>query len=269
MHLHWDTILSHNICQQDLSIKTISLLGCGWLGHPLAQGLEAQGNTIKVSTTSFEKLSKLKTNHTTPYLLNLPLSSNESSSFFDCDHLIITLPFKRSFTDPFVYKHQIDSIISFIKPSTHVLFTSSTSVYPNTSGIYTETTPIISSTNRQEALLETENMLLNLNNSCIARLAGLYGPNRDIGKFHTLRPSKYHPHSTVNLIHLEDVIELLTHLINVSATGIYNLVSDEHPKREDLYSSFIPNMDALPIQKIVSNKKIKTQFNYTFLHRLV
>ena len=38
---------------------TVGIMGCGWLGLPLAQSLIEKGFNVKGTTTSFEKLSVL------------------------------------------------------------------------------------------------------------------------------------------------------------------------------------------------------------------
>ena len=49
----------------------ISILGCGWLGFPLAKKLIEIGFEVKGSTTSENKLALLKSNNIEPFLLRL------------------------------------------------------------------------------------------------------------------------------------------------------------------------------------------------------
>lgn len=50
-----------------------SIIGCGWLGLPLAERLVAEGYTVKGSTTSVDKLSLLRQKGIDAYLLQLNL----------------------------------------------------------------------------------------------------------------------------------------------------------------------------------------------------
>ena len=50
--------------------KEISLLGCGWLGIPLASSLVKKGFAVKGSTTSSDKLEILKSEGVIPYLID-------------------------------------------------------------------------------------------------------------------------------------------------------------------------------------------------------
>ena len=52
-------------------MQTISLLGCGKLGFPLALDLLNEGYNIKGSTTTVSKIDKLKQSGITPYLINI------------------------------------------------------------------------------------------------------------------------------------------------------------------------------------------------------
>jgi UDP-N-acetyl-D-mannosaminuronate dehydrogenase len=52
-------------------MKQISILGCGWLGLPLAKALVQNGFSIYGSTTSQEKLTVLKKSKIQPFLIAL------------------------------------------------------------------------------------------------------------------------------------------------------------------------------------------------------
>ena len=56
-------------------MKQISILGCGWLGLPLAQQLVHHGFQINGATTSDAKLVVLKNAGIQPFLINV--SSDE------------------------------------------------------------------------------------------------------------------------------------------------------------------------------------------------
>ena len=51
--------------------KTISILGCGWLGKPLAIKLIKKGNLVKGSTTSKHKFKEFDNLGIQPYLISL------------------------------------------------------------------------------------------------------------------------------------------------------------------------------------------------------
>lgn len=221
----------------------ISILGCGWLGLPLAQHLS--------KTYSVKKSPDF----------NIRVFEDHISGnldFFDCDLLIITLPFKRSFENPFIYPNQIRQALKHAPQ--WVIFTSSTSIYPDTLSLATEAISIETQTQRQQALLETEQLIQSHGASTILRLAGLYGPVRPI------RPYNPDMNTPINLIHLDDVILIIEKIIQEKITGLFNLVSDDHRYRSELHGQF---QDQKKIGKIVSNQKLKTELGYQFKHPIV
>ena len=52
-------------------MRQISILGCGWLGLPLAKSLLQNGFSIKGSTTSLEKISLLESEGIATFLVRL------------------------------------------------------------------------------------------------------------------------------------------------------------------------------------------------------
>ena len=62
-------------------MKQISILGCGWLGMPLAKSLLEKGFSVKGSTTSLEKISAIQSNGIQPF--QIELSETEIKAFFN------------------------------------------------------------------------------------------------------------------------------------------------------------------------------------------
>ena len=57
----------------------ISILGCGWLGFPLAKALLEKGFSVNGSTTSTEKLLSLKNAGISPFLIELGEVANKGN----------------------------------------------------------------------------------------------------------------------------------------------------------------------------------------------
>jgi nucleoside-diphosphate-sugar epimerase len=157
-------------------MKTISLLGCGSLGFPLAIQLLQKGYCVKGSTTAPAKLQELKKAGIIPYLIQL--DKEMPADFFVADILVLTLPYKRSFSDPKIYKNQIQIISEKVRVSSikHIVFTSSSSVYPKDGKIYSTSDEFEPANLRAKILLECEQILNNLNNisTITIRLGGIY-----------------------------------------------------------------------------------------------
>lgn len=263
--------------------KRLSILGCGWLGLPLAEAFVETGWQVNGSTTSSSKLALLLSKNIHPYQIkcadDMQVTSGCRDDFFNVDVLIITLPFKRSFKNPRDYFHHIVLIMQAVQDYRvkRVLFTSSTSVYPNHNQTVTEDMTFTPENDRAQTLWDIENMLLSQQycQSSIVRFAGLYGGDRVIGRFRagqTLIPNGSAP---VNLIHLEDAVGILREIVLQECWGhIFNGCSDFHPRREDLYTAAaiaggvskptFNNQSA--VYKIVDNTKVKKILQYAFLH---
>ena len=75
--------------------KTCAILGCGWLGFPLAKKLVQNAYTVHGSTTSTEKLNDLEAETITPFQINLTEKAVEGKieAFLENVHfLIIDIP---------------------------------------------------------------------------------------------------------------------------------------------------------------------------------
>ena len=155
------------ICEsavKNLKMTKISILGCGWLGLPLAKAVLQNGFVVKGSTTSIEKLSLLYEVGITPFLIALSekeTTGNLSEFLADSEILIIDVPpkLRGSETENFVSK--IKNIVPFLEKSTvqKVLFISSTSVYNDDEAFVTKETIPKPDTESGKQLLETEQLL--------------------------------------------------------------------------------------------------------------
>ena len=187
-------------------MKIISLLGCGHLGFPLAHDLLQKGYSVKGSTTMPSKLKRLKLAGIIPYMINC--GKIMSSDFFEADVLILTLPYKKSFSDPNVYKDQIKRVCEKVKTSNikHIVFTSSSSVYPKDDRIYLPSDNFIPTNLRAKVLLECEGLLNELENISVVtiRLGGIYDAEHLIKK--STKPRR--------LVSNKDAIEHIHNAIN-------------------------------------------------------
>ncbi len=259
----------------------ISILGCGWLGLPLATFLVTRGYTVKGSTTSESKLKIIADKGVQPFLIDLKWIIHQEKSietiqdFFDTDLLYINIPPSQNLED---YTKGIDFLAKQCERYgiQQVIFVSSTSVYPNTEGIVTEATPTEIQTISQQALIKSENLLLNNRNfvTTILRPAGLVGGSRNAGRWFAGKQQVPSGNIPVNLVHLEDCIGISHAVIEQRQFGqVFNLCADEHPTKAAFYTaqalkydfqkpSFL--METPHDFKIISNKKSKMVLNYEY-----
>jgi len=263
----------------------ISILGCGWLGLPLARHLLANGHTIKGSTTDPEKLDLLTDNGIQPYLINLnpELQQPESiRSFWESEVLVINIPPGRRRENVIdFHTRQMESVNSQLGNSSIslVVFVSSTSVYPSNPGRVTEGDTIPGKAGRASgnALLQVEALLRGNEafDTTVVRFGGLIGGERHPGNYLAGKRNLRRGDAPVNLIHRDDCITILTQIADEHISGeMFNAVADEHPTRRDYYQRAAEQLGVEPPQfkahnellnhKIIANDYLKATLGYTF-----
>jgi nucleoside-diphosphate-sugar epimerase len=261
-------------------MKTISILGCGWLGLPLGQFLAEKGFKIKGSTATPDKLSEIKANGIEPFYINLSpeINADYDPDFLNSDVLIISFPPQRRPDIIDYHQKQIESLIAEMKNSRvqYVLFVSSTSVYPEVNREVTEDEILEPKKDSGKALLNVENLLMSMDNiqTTVLRFAGLIGYDRMPGRFLSGKREVKNGNAPVNLIHRDDCILIIHEIIRQCVWGqILNGCTDKHPLRKEYYTEQAkiigvdpPTFDDSQVcnYKIISNKKLKKTLNYRF-----
>ena len=239
----------------------ISILGCGWLGLPLARQLVQQGHQITGSTTSQEKIEVMKSIGIIPYLIKLTEEEPQWVDFLKTDVLVITIPIKE--IKPF--KYLIKTLASTVK----IIYTSSTAIYLPSKEPINEKNAL----DTQHPLLAIEQVIRNSGNpSTIIRLAGLFDQRRHPGRWFANKVLT-HPNGPVNLIHLDDCLGIIEKIITHQVWNeIFNACANEHPSRKDFYSRASRALGSPPPQineqktsiKIIDNRWIKKKLDFSF-----
>ena len=255
--------------KEGIDIKTISILGSGWLGLPLVEDLVSKGYVVKASTTSAKKISQLSTLKAQPFIVDIDNIPSDIQSFLESKVLIINIPSKNI--------KGFKALLSMIEKSEieKVLFVGSTSVYENMNQTIVESS---GSESTSKPLFKIETLFRRSSKvaTTIIRFAGLIGYSRHPGRFFASGKVIKDPDSFVNLIHRDDCIAIITQIIEQEIWGEdFNCCADTHPTKREYYTKMaksigtdIPtfeNPDSTSF-KIISNKKLKERLNYTFLH---
>lgn len=267
-----------------MQLPTVSVLGCGWLGLPLAERLVADGYTVKGSTTTPEKLPILTAKGIQPYQIKLlPQPDGDLEGFLQADILLLDIPPKAGVQGLTFHPAQIKAVADAVvnSPVRWVIYISSTSVYPELSRVVIEedvTTPDESAdpAGSPAQLVAAEQITQQLaltRQTTVLRCAGLMGYDRIPGKYVAgkIVDSGRVP---VNYIHRDDAVGLIIAVLANQLAGKYNIVAPEHPNREAVYRAsctqfgyalpvFIEPVMALPF-KIVSGQKLTGQLDYLF-----
>ncbi|WP_439883075.1 SDR family oxidoreductase [Pontibacter sp. MBLB2868] len=264
--------------------KGISILGCGWLGLPLAEELVKSGYTVKGSTTTPDKLDMLRSKGIEPFLLNLQDENSAKDTlteFLDAETLVLNIPPKLRSDGGESYLHQMHVLLKALldSPVNRLLFVSSTSVYQELNRVVTEED--ISFTDE----LEPGNMLLQAERlfqergewvTTIVRFGGLVGGTRQPGRFLAGKKNLPNGDAPVNLIHLDDCLAILKRIIEQQKWGkTYNACADQHPMRKVFFTRAAESLGLTPPSfddmdathfKLVNCQKLKDDLAYVFLH---
>lgn len=264
-------------------MKQISILGCGWLGFPLAKSLLEKGFFVNGSTTSQEKTSVLENVGIKSFLISVSEEGvdGEMSLFLEnSDVLLIDIPPKLRSENSENFVQKIKNLLPFIEKSSveKVLFISSTSVYADDLSIpvITENTKQQSNSENGKQLLETENLLKSNPNfkTTIVRFGGLFGEDRNPIKYLAGKKNVENPDAPINLIHLKDCIGIIEKIIITETWNeIFNAVAPFHPTRKDYYTAKaveqnleIPefNYTKSSVGKIIDSSKTERILKYNF-----
>lgn len=257
---------------------TISILGCGWYGLPLATVLVNDGYKVKGSTTSADKVEQLTNAGIEPFVLDLAADqSTFPEGFFDTDVLIIAIPPKTRSGEGQEYLPKMEKVVASITihQISKVILISSTGVYADMNKVVTEDTPPEPDTQSGKILLEVEILFQQQSSfkTAIIRFGGLVGPGRHPGRFFAGKHDIANGLAPVNLIHLDDCIGITESIISKNAYGyVFNAVAPHHPTRADFYTQaaeqgglalpdFILQLDKW---KIVESKNVPQVLNYQY-----
>ncbi|WP_179021557.1 NAD(P)H-binding protein [Winogradskyella forsetii] len=261
----------------------ISVIGCGWLGLPLAKTLVKNGFVVKGSTTSKDKFETLKKYQIEPFLITLNASGikgNCAEFLTGSDTIIINIPpgLRKNPTKNHVAEiaHLIHAIeVSSVK---HVLYISSTSVFENEANfpVTTDETKPNATSNTAKQLIEIENRLQTNSNfeTTILRFGGLIDEERHPAKFLSGRNDISNPDAPINLIHKTDCIHIILAILEKDLWNLsVNAVYPKHITKETYYTNYCKQENILPPNynsseeskgKIIDSSKLVQLLNYTF-----
>ena len=232
-----------DITEPPSSTGIIAIMGCGWLGLPLAKSLLKDGYRIHGSTTSEEKIEKLKNGGIHPFLISLSeegIKGDIKGFLLNVDALIINVPPKLRGGNTENYVKKMGQLHEALKTSEvkKVVFISSTSVYGNSNAEVTEKTAPEPKTESGRQLLASEKIFRNDvdRQATIVRFGGLIGPKRHPVNMLSGRKNLSNGNAPVNLIHLNDCIRIIIEIFKRNWwQETFNGVYPYHPTKQEYY----------------------------------
>lgn len=240
----------------------ILIIGCGYVGFPLGQALASAGHEVhgvRRSDFTAENITPQRIDITAPNALDaLPR---------DFDWVINTVSSARGDAGVHrtVFVDGAKNLLDWLGDSSaRVLFTSSTSVYPQTDGDWVdETSPANPKGGTAQNLAQAEELFLNAPQAVtVLRVAGIYGPQRGYLFRQFLKGEAVLTKGGtrwINMIHRDDVVGAILAAMDLTPS-IYNVADDEPVTQRVFFEWLAKRLDKLmpPEGESVSRKRVAT-----------
>ena len=265
---------------------SVLVLGCGWLGLALARTLVGAGHRVIGTTTTPETLDSLREAGIEAHLLRLGSDFGPAAEELlhnllrQADVLVLNVPPRAAAAG--AYPSLLRPVHRAVAAAgtRHVLFVSSTSVYPNEPRLMRETDAVSTRDAASDVLRAEGHFVPRYGQwkSTVVRLGGLFGPDRSPGRFLAGRQGLEQGNAPVNLVHLTDVVGVLISIIQNGVWGhTLNVCAAQHPRRRDFYPaaaeflqlaspSFKEEPEGVVSGKTIDSSLVRTLLPYEFQH---
>ena len=225
-----------------MTAPRVLIAGCGFVGLAAARRLHSQGWQVVGCTHSEESATALAGEPFAATTCDIadPASVHAVASFGPFQAVVHCASSGRGGVDQYrrVYLEGVRVLREVLRPA-QFLFTSSTSVYAQVSGEeVTEESAAEPDRETGRILLEAEALALS-GDGVVARLAGIYGPQRSVllRKFFA-GEAVIEGDGTrwINQIHRDDAAAAIAALVTGKARGIYNVADDRPLAQRELYA---------------------------------
>lgn len=264
----------------------VAIIGCGYVGMPMAKLWRDRGFTVTATTTRAERIPELQTVSDRAIVCHSRDRDTLKRVFHDQETVLVSVAPGQGGDYQATYletARAIAAIVPNFPQLRQIIYTSTYSVYGDHQGAWvTEETPLKPVTPKQEIVATTEHVWQAITgiSVCILRLGGIYGPGRTLEKIFSRWAGQTRPGSGENWsnwVHLMDIVGAIAFAQEHQLTGIYNLVQDEILTFKDLIARVCDRAQLAPVawdasqpsprpyNVRCSNQKLKTA-GYVFEH---
>lgn len=222
-------------------MKTACVMGCGWLGLPVAKALQSQGWVVVGTTTRLERLAGLSAEGIDARLYRIGDPEPPAT-----DILIVNTPPSRTGS----YVDDLRATSDGLPDRTRIVFVSSTSVYAGRQDIHPVEAVVpgrpepIDDTLRSKHsailigdLIRAEGVFRERHRCAVLRFGGLTGPGRESGRILAGRTDVPDPDGPVNLTPLTLATDAILSVIQDGHWDLVrNVVIEPRPTRRDHYT---------------------------------
>ena len=266
----------------------VAIIGCGYVGTELAQKLCEKKHIVTATTLHPKDLSKIEKVSQKSFILE---GSDENAIYEilkDNDVLILSLAANSSKDYESTYLKTVETLktcANKLQTEKTIIYISRTKVYGDCNGQWVdESSSLKAKDEESQVLIKTENILLSLKDFgykvLIFRSSNIYGPERDIpALFKSIYKQIIPGHGDyyTNMIHRDDVVNVILYSLENNLEGIFNLADDEHPTRKEFMDKIAQKLnvakpeydpklaDFEDYNKRVANYRIKEK-GYNLIH---
>lgn len=217
----------------------LAIIGCGYVGSAVARLWHQAGHEVTVTTTTPAKQQQLQAIASKVAVVTGNDLTGLKKIVAERDVVLLSVGSKQRTPETYrqAYLETAQNVVAAIRATPGVkqlIYTSSYGILKDNSGATIDETVTVEPKDEFSAILhQTEQELLSVPESdrtCILRLAGIYGPQRELIKIFrrvagSTRPGSGHEYT--NWIHLEDIVRAIDFVRAKQLQGIYHLNSDE------------------------------------------
>jgi nucleoside-diphosphate-sugar epimerase len=221
--------------------KKIAIIGSGYVGRAAAKALRGRGHFVTLTTRSPDRAKQISEEADRVVLIQ----SGQFAEALQGQQIILLTVAPDSPASDQAYEETYlgcaKALLSDLDPNCEqILYTSSSSVYGEQGGaLVDESTPLKPETFREKILIETEKLIQTAPcKFCIVRLGEIIGPGRMILDRLKALNGRSLAGTGANICNLSPIEEIVTALVTAIEhcwKGIYNVCSDQHLPRRELY----------------------------------
>ena len=212
--------------------RSVLIVGCGFVGLPLARDFASSGWETHATTASEASMAKLHHEQFRIYALDITDENGfQKLARRNFDVVIHCASSGRGAASDYeaVFLTGTRNLMGNLNCG-NFIFSSSTSVYAQTDGSWVdETAPANPSRETGQILRATEDLVLSAGGA-VARLAGLYGPGRCVPLRKLLDDTAIiqgNGDRVMNMLHQLDAAAALRFLAETKSSGLFNAVDNE------------------------------------------
>jgi nucleoside-diphosphate-sugar epimerase len=268
------------------------IFGLGYIGSALLDYWKKEGERrLIATTTSIEKLQVYKRQADAVILARGDDEDVVRKALNSIEEVVVAIApnkgssYKETYLDT---AKTFSTILAQNDSVKHLVYLSSTSVYGDRNGEWvSEETDLDPKSENSKTLCDTEALYLQQSSSkllvTVLRLGGIYGPDRT----HAARVKRLvgaslpgSGNAFCNWVHQEDVVRSIDWVLKNQLFGVYNICSNDHPLKKELYNSITTEINAPQItwdptangahagNRKVSNEKIR-KTGFVFLNSCI